>query len=160
MSKKVNINAWARPIDNADLCGNFLMLPPELLRDETYNRMIPAARLYYIAIMTYRETIQGRATLLDVLKDYCKIGGVPELDNMTDFDIENEANPKGKYQKGFFVFPEKHALEYGFKAPYAKKLRAMLIEKGFIEEVAGKKGKETGYQKNATLYKFSNKWKV
>lgn len=160
MSKDIKINAWARPVDNKDLCGNFLMLPPELLRDETFKSMKSAYRLYYISILTYRETAQGKATLLDTLKDYCRIGGTPELDNMTEFDIANEVNPKGKYHRGYFVFPESHALEYGFKASYAKKIKATLIEKGFIREVAGGKGKQTGYQKNATLYAFDNKWKV
>ena len=78
---------------------------------------------------------------------------------MTDFDIANEVNPKGKYHRGYFVFPEGHALEYGFKASYAKQLKAKLIEKGFIRIVAGGKGKKTGYQKNSTLYAFCNEWK-
>lgn len=156
---KVKINAWARPVENADLCGNFLMLPPELLQDDTFNSLKPAAKMFYISIMTYRETVQGRATLLDVLRDYCRIGGVSELETLTDFDIENEANPKGKYQKGYFVFPEAHIKEYGFKPSYAKQLKEILIDKGFIRIVAGGKGKKTGYQKNATLYAFDNRWK-
>lgn len=157
---KVKINAWARPVDNANLCGNFLMLPPELLQDTTFNSMKPAAQLFYIAIMTYMETTQGRATLTDVIKEYWSIGGTPELESMTQYDIENEANPRGKFRRGYFVFPEKHIKEYGFTASYAKKLKAILIENGFIRVVAGGKGKKTGYHKNATLYCFDNKWKT
>lgn len=61
---KVKINAWARPVDNANLCGNFLMLPPELLQDTTFNSMKPEKKI----INKSGEIIDDRFGMMNILE--------------------------------------------------------------------------------------------
>ncbi|SEM67432.1 hypothetical protein SAMN04487770_1633 [Butyrivibrio sp. ob235] len=135
----------------------FLMLPPELLTDPTFQSLSYAGRYFYILLATNRETEEQRNELYKTLKEYNQL-----LDlGMSDEDINDQSriNKRTVQDKGYFVFSETFYKPYGLKASYVTKLKKELIEKGFIEVAYGGKGKHTAWDKNVTIYRFSSKWK-
>lgn len=134
----------------------FLMLPPELYQSEAWQALKPAARDFYVFLNVYRETEQQRACLYETLKAYSRVQDT----GLSDYDIENEARPKkgSKYIQGFFVCPEEHYTEYGYKESYVKKLKKQLIDSGFIKIKFAGIGRVQGFKNNITVYQFISKW--
>jgi len=137
----------------------FLMLPPELFADPTFQKLGHAERLFYILIATHRETAEQRYTLEKTLREYQYM--VPELQKLTEDDIKDQAyiNKHTRYDMGYFVIPESQLKQYGYKKAYVTKLKKGLIEKGFIRLVCGGKGKHTAWKDNVSLYQFCGTWK-
>lgn len=137
----------------------FLMLPPDLLTDPTFQELTFAERYFYITIAVHRETNEQRYVLEKTLKEYRPI--VEELSKLSDDDIKDQAyiNKHTKHDLKYFVMPESQLKQYGFTKSYVTKIKKGLIEKGFIRIVCGGKGKYTAWKNNITLYQFCNIWK-
>ena len=152
-----NIHSWVDPA-NGDRTP-YLQLPCDFLKEPAFTDLPFAARLFYITLCVHKESIEQQACLEQSLKSYNEIFDL----NMTDQDIKCEARPHKRISKfvdgRMFVIPEKQLKEYGYSTQYACKLKKILIEKGFIEEVYAHKGKYDGWSKNVTIYRFSDKWK-
>ena len=148
------IDKWLYP---DEISGRFLMLPPELYEAPQWQHLTPAARDLYIFLNTYRQTEQQRACLHEALTEYNRIFNL----GMTEFDINNEARPQkgSKFNKGYFVAPEKHLTAAGYKKNYVTKLKKQLIENGFIRIAYGGKGKYNAWNQNTTVYQFISEWK-
>ena len=133
------------------------MLPPELFESEAFQKLSHAARTFYILLAVHKETDIQRSCLYEALKEYNSL-----LDlGLSEKDIEEEAKPgkRTKYSNGYFVIPQKHLEAYGYKAPYASKLKKELIEAGFIKIKYGGKGRYNAWNENITIYQFSGQWK-
>lgn len=134
------------------------MLPPELYQSTKWQALKPAARDFYIFLNTYRETEQQRACLFEALTGYNRV-----LDlGLSDFDIDAEARPNKhtKYNQGYFVCPEEHYKEYGYKKDYVRKLKKQLIDSGFIRVKYQGLGRALGFKKNITVYQFISDWQA
>ena len=158
---KVNntkINPWLYKSNGLKLSEKFLMLPPELLEEEAFQKLTYGARFFYIVLCVHKETDIQRTCLYNALKEYNEVCGI----GLSEFDIKNESMPnkKTKLTKGYFVAPTKQLEAYGLKKSYVTKLKAELECNGFIETVYAKKGRYCGWENNVTVYKFSNKWKI
>lgn len=154
MGDIVKIHKW---LYADELSGKFLMLPPELFEETAFQKLSHAARQFYIVLCVHKETEIQRSCLYNALQEYNQIFDL----GMTEQDILNEAKPnkRTKYTSGYFVAPVKHLSAYGYKANYVTKLKAELIDNGFIRIKWGKKGKYNAWNENTTVYQFSNAWK-
>ena len=155
MSSNSKIHPW---LYDDTLSGRFCMIPPELYESKAFQSLTPAARDFYVMLNVHKETEIQRSSLKAALIEYNEILGL----GWTTFDIECEATPnkKTKYSRGYFVIPQKHFEQYGYKKNYVTKLKRQLIEAGFIKKVFGGKGKYGGWNYNETVYQFSNEWKT
>lgn len=143
---------------NEHMSGKFSMVTPELLEHDGFLNLSHAAMMFYITLLTHKETEQQRDCLFATLTEYNNLLGL----NMNDFDIMTEAKPDAKtgdYSHGYFVATEKQLVQYGYKKKYISKLKAELIEKGFIKVVYGGKGRYSAWNKNVTVYQFIDVWK-
>lgn len=138
---------------------NFLMLPWELYEEEAFIKLNRTPRDFYIALNTFYHTTRQQNLLFANLHRYNELGLIHP--QMTDEDIANEAflARKYKYRKGLFVAPENDFIKIGFTSGQVSNMKKILEEAGFISIVCGGKGKYDGWSNNATIYKFSNKWK-
>lgn len=150
---KTKIHEWLCP---GDVSGRFLMLPPELYQSPQWQALKPAARDFYVFLNVYRETEQQRSCLHKVLTAYNSALNI----GLTDFDITNEARPgkHTKYNSGYFVCPEEHFEEYGYKKSYVKDLKKQLIDNGFMRIAYSGIGRVQGFKNNITVYQFTRNW--
>lgn len=140
------------------MSGKFSMITPELLEHDGFLNLTYGARMFYIVLLTHKETDQQRACLYATLKEYNDILGL----NLTDVDLMREATPNartGDYSKGYFVAPLKQLTQYGYTKSNITKLKTELIDKGFIRIVYNKKGAKCAWNRNVTIYQFIDKWK-
>lgn len=155
MSSK--IKPWVYDCEPSELSEKFLMLPPELLENENFQDLSYAARAFYIMLCVHKETEQQRSLLFKTLTDYNRL-----LDlGKTKEEIQALACPN-KHRKdtqGYFVIPEKHLQDYGWRKSYACKLKKELTEKGFIKAIYAKKTKNKSFDESVTVYQFINDWK-
>ena len=156
---QTKFDAWLYCHENCEEA--FSMVTSDLLESEQFQGLSQAARIFYIVLATHKRTTIQKQCLYMSLTKYHKLQG----DNWTKEEIKLESGQgikKGKPIPPYFVIPEKHLKEYGYKSSYATKLKNELIQKGFIETFAFEKGKD-GYSnyncKTPTIYKFVNKWK-
>lgn len=151
------IPEYVYDVDASLLSNRFLMLVPELFKSKSFQNLSMAARLLYIALCTHKQDEDQRACLKKALEDYNRIFNL----GMSEGQILDEATPnkRTKYTSNYFVAPNKHMEEYGFKKNYVTKLMNELKENGFIKEAYGGKGRYGGWNTNVTVYQFSNEWK-
>lgn len=142
---------------NTDLSGKFLMLPPEIFEEKAFQELSYGARQFYILLCVHKETDIQRACLYKALQEYNEVCGL----GLAEIDLKNEAMPskRTKITSNYFVAPLKQLEVYGYKKSYITKLKKELIDKGFIRVVYAQKGRYSGWEKNVTVYQFSNKWK-
>lgn len=143
---------------NEYMSGKFSMVTPELLEHDGFQNLSYGAQMFYIVLLTHKETDQQRSCLFATLKEYNEILNL----GMTDVDIRTEATPNarsGNYSHGYFVAPSKQLEQYGYTRANITRLKNELIEKGFIRAAFGGKGKYNGWNKNVTIYQFIDTWK-
>lgn len=140
------------------LCGNeepenFAMIPPELIRNERFLQLKPAAALFYLKLCIYVHTPEQKQTLYCTLKEYNERLGLGWNDE--DIKYKTWGNKRTGKQPTLFVCPESHMKEYNYTSQYTNKLRRELVKAGFIKPVFGGKGRNTAFSKNVTVWEFT-----
>lgn len=151
-------------LPQGDVCYNFAMIPPDLFESKTFQSLTHAARLFYVLIAVHATTENQRSCLYRTLQEYNDLVGLGEDGTkLSDVDIRLMAwgNKRTHTFSELFVIPEKQLLQYGYTSSRAWKLKKELIEKGFIEvKYFGKGLKQKAFDKNVTVYKFTDSWKT
>lgn len=141
--------------DDSD--SNFSMITSNLLSSKEFQELSYAGRMFYIVLVTHKNTPEQRNCLYSSLKEYYMILGIDK----PDVDIKCDAGlyPKAIKHSMLFVIPQKQLAQYGYSPQYASKLKKELIEHGFIKIKYGGKGKYNAWNDNVTVYEFTNDWK-
>lgn len=139
------------------LCGdqvpeNFAMVPPDIYENEKFQKLNPAAALFYLCLCSYVTSQQQKQTLYNTLKEYNNLLGLGWNDE--DIKFKTWGNKRTGEFATLFVCPEKHLAQYGYTAQNASKLRKQLVDAGFIKAEYGGKGRYSAWNRNQTVWKF------
>lgn len=139
--------------------SNFAMITSDLLSCSAFINLSHAARLFYIELCVYKNTVEQSQKLYVTLKDYYSALGIEK----PEIDLKTEAGQNPKIQSKKFVAPEKAFIkDYGYTKAYITKLKKTLIDEGFIKVYANGKGvgcANPDYSTRYTIYEFVNDWK-
>lgn len=147
-------------------CG-FAMVTSNLFCSNQFQELTHAARAFYLVCAAHKQTPEQSTCLYNALKEYYTLLG----EEKTEYDLRVMAGQekRAKIKSTYFVMPQSHLEQYGYKASYANKLKNELIEKKFIKVFANKKkhstsgrytqGTNRDFSKQITIYQFISDWK-
>lgn len=109
----------------------------------------------------HKETKEQHQNLQRALAEYIGEGSITNADmkilqesgEISDFDLNRIANDSAS---NLFVFPAKHAEQYGFKQNYVSNIMKELTAAGFVSVY--RKGMKPGIRRE-NIYRFSKEWK-
>lgn len=147
--------------------SNYARITNDLIKAEPFLRLPKGLQKFYLVLVIHSFSEEQLTCLFKTLSEYHARTGK----EVTDFDLSVET---GTYQRlknfgsKYFVFPEKHAKEYGYSKQSSSNNLKALREKGFIDTYCfdkghykqGKDGKYThDFDRTPTVYQFVDKWK-
>lgn len=148
--------------------SNFAMVTSDIFASPQFQSLSHAARAFYLLCATHKQTAEQKQCLYNALKEYYTLLG----EDIADIDLQIMAGtaPRAKVKSTYFVIPQSHLAQYGYKPAYASKLKRELIEKGFVRVFANEKrhsdegrytqGGNRDFSKRVTIYQFINDWKI
>lgn len=147
--------------------STYARITNDLLKSEPFKQLPKGLQKFYLVLVVHSFSEEQLTCLHETLKEYHRRTG----NEVSDFDISVET---GTYQRlknfgsRYFVFPEKHAKEYGYSKQLSSNNLKALIEKGFIDIFCFDKGHYRkgvdgnythDFDRTPTVYQFVDKWK-
>ena len=139
----------------------------DLIKSKPFQDLPISLQKFYLVLIIHSFTEEQTKCLFKTLKDYHDMTG----NEVSDFDLSVEVGTYRRsknYGSKFFVFPQKHAEQYGYSSQYSSKCLAALCKHGFIKKYCFDKGHYKVGQDGAytqdffrlpTVYKFIDTWK-
>lgn len=151
--KKKNLTAWQYCNDPDSIWAKVSI---DLLMSEQFQELSKAAQLFYIILIMNKNSYDQSQCLYNALKSYYEAKG----EVVDDAVLKSQSGDYSKSRRfsDLFVIPAKQIERYGFKLPYVNKLKNELMDKGFIELFANKKGRGK-IDSYVTIYRFVSNWK-
>lgn len=144
----------------------FCPMSTDIDENKTFQKLTFGAKYLYKTICASVFSDYERKACKAVILNYAELGylcnddGTPFSDGDIIEKIGGKLGKNHTLHTKWFICPDAFTKKWGLPASTACKLKKELIEKGFIEVVCEGKGRYCGYTKNATIYKFSDKWKM
>ncbi len=149
----------ARHLQGEDTASSFCMIDPSFFEEPAFQRLSCAARLYYVTVAAHATTTEQRTTCFAVATEYNGLGLLDRVYSDEELRERCYGCKKPFVAARWFVAPDQQMRKYGFSQQYGSKLRAELVEHRFIRVIAGGKGSNCGWHRNATLFAFSSAWR-
>lgn len=144
---------------NDTITPRWVPIPCDLVTSPQYKKLNHRTARLLIDLYIRQADGQQQNCLYRALTDYNQIYDL----GMTEDDISRESyhiNIKGnKYSAGLFTASRKQMEDYGFIPSAVTRCMEELEEAGFIETVWNGKGRYSAWDKNQTVYVFSDKWR-
>ena len=133
----------------------------DLYASPQFQELSGSAQRLYTVLTVHKETKEQHQNLQRALAEYISEGSISNADmkilkeggEISDFDLNRIANDPGS---NLFVFPAKHAEQYGFKQTYVSNIMRELTAAEFVSIY--RKGMKPGIRRE-NIYRFSDRWK-